>query len=64
MTQISGEEHRLQIDVVEFKSLLGLYYADIAQLVEFLPSKQIVEGSSPFVRSRENACSEVHLVQT
>lgn len=26
--------------------------ADIAQLVELLPSKQIVEGSSPFVRSK------------
>ena len=47
----------------EFKSL-RVHYADVAQLVESLPSKQTVEGSSPFIRSRENACSEVHLVQT
>jgi hypothetical protein len=37
--------------------------ADIAQLVEFLPSKQIVEGSSPFVRSKERILARSTMVQ-
>lgn len=49
--------------MVSSKLSRSTIYADIAQLVEFLPSKQIVEGSSPFVRSKERILVRSTMVQ-
>lgn len=36
------------------RSKINLLFAEVAQLVELLPSKQVVEGSSPFFRSKQS----------
>ena len=54
---MSGFDHPIHVNRDETSQGV-VTIAEVAQLVELLPSKQVVEGSSPFSRSNGLACSK------
>ena len=57
---VSGLDHPFHVNVMKRNPKEQSQIAEVAQLVELLPSKQVVEGSSPFFRSKNKRVKRIN----